>query len=85
MTPIEEIWKFLEFVSSPEGLDQEKLKIILPVLEEELSARKARRIDYLLKRSGIKQIKRLKDFDWKTSPKLPREKFLLWKLKAVKI
>lgn len=76
MTPQEEIWKSLEFVSSPAGLDQEKLKIILPILEEELCVRKTRRIEYLLKRSGIKQIKRLKDFDWKASPKLPREKFM---------
>lgn len=76
MTLIEEIWKALEFVSKPEDLDPEKIKILLPVLEDELRARKIRRIDQLLKRSGIKQIKRLKDFDWKSSPKLPREKFM---------
>lgn len=76
MTPITELWKCLNFVSNPADLDPEKLKIILPILEEELRAKKTRRIEYLLKYSGIKQIKRLKDFDWKVSPKLPREKFM---------
>lgn len=76
MTPIQEIWKALNFVSNLADLDSEKQKILLSVLEEELRARKVRRIEYLLKCSGIKQIKRLGDFDWKASAKLPREKFM---------
>lgn len=76
MTLIEEIWKSLNFVSNPADLDPERQRMILPVLEEELRVRKTRRIEHLLKRSGIKRIKRLRDFDWKASPKLPREKFM---------
>ncbi len=76
MTPIEEIWKSLNFVSNPADLGAEKQKALLPILEEELRARKVRRIEYLLKCSGIKRIKRLGDFDWKASAKLPREKFM---------
>src|SRR3989338_5488397 len=76
MTPIEETWKALNFVSDRAGLGPEKEKILLPILEEELRARKIRRIEYLLRCSGIKQIKRLGDFDWKVSAKLPREKFM---------
>ncbi|MFH0986206.1 MAG: ATP-binding protein [Candidatus Omnitrophota bacterium] len=76
MTRIEELWTALEFISNPGGLDETTLRHLLPVLEEELNARKVRRIGYLLKRSGIKRIKRLADFDWKASPGLPREKFM---------
>lgn len=76
MTRIEELWNALEFISSPGGLDETTLRHLLPVLEEELNARKVRRIGYLLKRSGIKRIKRLADFDWTADPRLPREKFM---------
>ena len=76
MTRIEELWNALEFISSPAGLDETTIRHLLPILEEELITRKTRRIGYLLKRSGIKRIKRLVDFDWTASPGLPREKFM---------
>ncbi len=76
MTRIEELWNALEFISSPAGLDETTIRHLLPLLEEELITRKTRRIGYLLKRSGIKRIKRLADFDWTASPGLPREKFM---------
>ena len=76
MTKILELWKNLKFVSDPESLSTEDIKSLLPILEEEYRQRKCRRIQYLLNRSGIKRIKLLEDFDWKMSPKLPRESFL---------
>ena len=76
MTKIFEVWKDLKFVSDAGSLTDEEQKSILPALEEELRHRKCRRIQYLLNRSGIKRIKLLEDFDWKMSPKLPRETFL---------
>jgi DNA replication protein DnaC len=71
MTPIHKIWKDLKFVSDCSSLSEEDIKIILPVLKEEASAREIKRIRYLLQRSGIKRVKRLEDFDWKFNPKLP--------------
>lgn len=76
MTKILEVWKDLKFVSDAGNLSQEEQKSVLPILEEESRQRKCRRIQYLLNRSGIKRIKLLEDFDWKMSPKLPRESFL---------
>jgi len=76
MTKILEVWKDLKFVSDLGNLSEEEQKSILPALEEERRQRKCRRIQYLLNRSGIKRIKLLEDFDWKMSPKLPRESFL---------
>lgn len=76
MTKILELWKDLKFVSDAGSLTDDQMKCLLPVLEEERHQRKCRRIQYLLNRSGIKRIKLLEDFDWKMSPKLPREAFL---------
>lgn len=79
MTRLLELWKILKFVSDPNEIEPERVKILLPILEEEASLREARQIRYLLGRSGIKRIKRLEDFDWKFSPKLPREKFMAFR------
>ncbi len=72
MTQIQKIWKELKFTSDLSSLTEEEIKVIMPILKEEASIREAKRIQYLLKRSGIKRIKRLEDFDWKFNPKLPR-------------
>jgi DNA replication protein DnaC len=76
MTPIQSIWSQLKFVSDYSSLSEEQIKIIIPILKEELQARETKRIRYLLQRSGIKRIKRFEDFDWKFNPKLPRNKII---------
>ena len=73
MTPIQEIYKNLKFVSDPEDLTQEQIKVLEPVLTEEINVRRDRRIECLLNRSGLKPVKRLEDFDWKFNPKIHRE------------
>ncbi len=72
MTPIQHVWEQLEFVCDCSSLTEEQIKIILPILKEEATAREVRRMRYLLQRSGIKRIKRLEEFDWKFNPQLPR-------------
>lgn len=76
MTQIQKIWKQLKFVSDLSSLTEEEAKIIMPILKQEASAREAKRIGYLLQRSGIKLVKRLEDFDWKFNPKLPRAEIM---------
>lgn len=76
MTPIQEIYNQLKFISDCSSLTKEQIKIILPILKEEVQLKDIKRIDYLLKRSGIKRIKRFEDFDWKFNPKLPRNKII---------
>lgn len=76
MTPIQEIYKTLKFVSDAGALLPEQIKMLEPVLKEEISMREARRIQHLLTRSGLKPIKKLEDFDWKFNPKLPREEIM---------
>lgn len=79
MTRLIELWKSLKLVSNPASLTAEQIQILLPFLEEEVQARQLKQIRYLLGRSGIRRIKRLEDFDWKFSPKLPREKFMAFR------
>ncbi len=79
MTPIQQIWNQLKFISDCSTLTPQQIKTILPVLSEEALARDVKRINYLLQRSGIKRIKRFEDFDWKFNPKLPRNKIIDFK------
>lgn len=76
MTKLSEIYKKLKFVSAHTDLTASQIKIIYPILEEELKLRDVKRVTYLLKRSGIKRVKRIEDFDWKFNPKLPREEIM---------
>lgn len=76
MTLINDIYKALKFVSESSSLTEEQIEVILPVLQEEAAARELRRIQYLLRTSGIKRIKCLKDFDWKFNPQLLRTEIM---------
>ena len=76
MTNLNELWKSLGFISQYSALTQEQIKIITPILQEELQLRQVQRIRYLLQRSGIKRVKRIEDFDWKFNPKIPRDKIM---------
>jgi DNA replication protein DnaC len=73
------LWNSLQFISALPDLTPEETGVLVPILEEEAKARESRRIHYLLTRSGIKRIKRMEDFDWKWSAKLPREKFMAFR------
>ena len=64
------------FCSDCHHLTEEQIKILLPVLKEEASAREIKRIQTLLRRSGIKRIKRLEDFDWKFNPQISRNEIM---------
>lgn len=76
MTSLHELWKTCKFVSDFNALSEEQKNSLGPILEEEKRARDIKRIRYLLKRSGIKRVKDLEDFDWTFNPKLPRDKLM---------
>ena len=76
MTPLNQIWEQLKFVSDYSSLTEDQIKTILPILKEETAVREIKRIQYLLQRSGIKRIKRFEDFDWKFNPQLPRNEIM---------
>ena len=76
MTPLKLVWQELKFVSDYSALTKEQVEGITPVLNDEAAAREGKRIQYLLRISGIKRIKRLEDFDWKFNPQLPRNEIM---------
>jgi DNA replication protein DnaC len=45
-------------------------------LTGEYQKRTQKRIEYLMRMSGIKRIKLMSDFDWKFNPKVPRDKIM---------
>jgi DNA replication protein DnaC len=72
-TNFNQLWQELKFASEASQITPDEINILTPILQAELQARQSKRIKYLMQRSGIKNIKRLEDFDWKFNPKIPRE------------
>ena len=49
---------------------------MLAFLTEESRLREQKRIEHLLRLSGIKRVKRLSEFDWTFNPKIPKDKIM---------
>jgi DNA replication protein DnaC len=76
MTNLSELWRHFKFLSDPQDLSETDGAFLLRFLAEELKLREKKRLEYLLRHSGIKRIKLLKDFDWTFNPKIPRDKIM---------
>ena len=71
--------KHFRLLSDPEVLKDEEKGWLEKFLRLEYQAREIRRIDTLMKMSGIKRVKRFADFDWTFNPKLPRDKLMAFR------
>ncbi len=76
MTTLSDLWKTFRFLTDPETIPEDKKAFLHDFLMGEYRKREIRRIEYLLKMSGIKRTKLLSDFDWKFNPKVPRDKIM---------
>ena len=76
MTTLSDLWKTFRFLTEQETIPEDKKTFLHDFLLEEYSKRENRRIEYLMKMSGIKRSKLLSDFDWKFNPKVPRDKIM---------
>jgi DNA replication protein DnaC len=76
MTTLSELWKSFRLLSDPQALSEQEKSFMLAFLTEESRLREYKRIEYLMRKSGIKRVKRLSDFDWTFNPKIPRDKIL---------
>lgn len=76
MTNLSELWKTFRLLTDLEAIPEDKKTFLYDFLLAENRKREIRRIEYLLKMSGIKKPKLLSDFDWKFNPKLPRDKIM---------
>lgn len=76
MINLSELWRRFRLLSDPDTLSDEQKKFMLKFLTEESHRKEQKKIQYLMKMSGIKRIKLLDDFDWKYNPKVPRDKIM---------
>lgn len=76
MMSLSELWKHFKLLSPQQTFSQEEQTFLERFLQQEYQLREKKRIEYLMKTSGIKRIKFLHDFDWTFNPKIPKEKIL---------
>jgi DNA replication protein DnaC len=76
MTRLAELWSSFRLLSDMNSFSPDELAFLERFLEEEARLRQAKKIGYLLARSGIKRVKTLGEFDWIFNPKIPRDKLL---------
>ena len=76
MTNLSELWKYFKFITPHDELTPEDKRLLIKFLTQEQKQRELRRIQNLLRVSGIKKVKRMEDFDWKFNPKIPRDKIM---------
>ncbi len=76
MTTLSDLWKHFRLLTDPQDLSEADRTFLQRFLAEEQKLREKKRIEHLLRQSGIKRIKLLKEFDWSFNPKIPRDKIL---------
>jgi len=76
MTRLADHWTEFRLMSDMNVFSPDEQAFLEQFLEEEARLRQAKKIGYLLARSGIKRVKTLSDFDWKFNPKIPRDKLM---------
>lgn len=76
MMNLSDLWKQFRFLQDPQSLTEDERVFLERFLADEYKARQRKRIEYLMKMSGIKRIKLLNDFDWAFNPKIPRDKIM---------
>jgi DNA replication protein DnaC len=76
MMNFSELWRYFRLLGDPNALSKEQLALLEPFLTEQYELREKKRIQFLLRGSGIKRVKFLQDFDWTFNPKIPRDKIM---------
>lgn len=76
MMPLSDLWKQFRLLSDISALSEQDKEFLQRFLTGEYQRRQQKRIEYLMRRSGIKRVKLMDDFDWKFNPKVPRTKLL---------
>ena len=76
MMNLSELWNHFRLLSDVSSLSNEDKEFLQRFLTEEYQRRQQKRIEYLMRRSGIKRVKLMSDFDWRFNPKIPRAKIM---------
>jgi DNA replication protein DnaC len=76
MMTFSELWNHFRLIGDPAALSKEELAFLERFLAEQYELREKKRIQFLMRGSGIKRVKFLDDFDWTFNPKIPRDKIM---------
>ncbi len=76
MMSFSDLWKSFRLLGDPDSLSKEESAFLERFLTEQFQLREEKRIQYLMRASGIKRVKLLNDFDWTFNPKIPRDKIM---------
>lgn len=76
MMNLSELWSHFRLLSDMSGLSDQEKDFLQRFLSGEYQRRQQKRIKHLMRRSGIKRVKLMDDFDWKFNPKIPRAKIM---------
>jgi DNA replication protein DnaC len=76
MMSFSELWKYFRLLGEPDQLPKENIAFLERFLAEQYQLREKKRIQYLMRASGIKRVKLLGDFDWTFNPKIPKDKIM---------
>jgi len=64
MMNFSELWKYFRLIGDPTSLSKEESAFLERFLAEQYQLREKKRIQYLMRASGIKRVKLLNDFDY---------------------
>ena len=67
---------YFRILSDIQPLSKEEKGFLLKFLLGEHQKREHKRIQHLMRMSGVKRVKMLADFDWTFNPKIPRDKIM---------
>ena len=73
---LSELWTEFRLLQSAESFSETERTLLERFIREEHRFRQRRRIEYLMKMSGIGRPKLFDDFDWAFNPKIPRDKIM---------
>jgi DNA replication protein DnaC len=76
MMTLSELQRYFKLLTDPQDLAESEKSFLQRFLSEEQKMREKKRIEHLLRQSGIKRIKLLKEFDWTFNPKISRDKIM---------
>jgi len=75
-TSLPDLWKAFRFITELTSFSEKEREFLCAFLCEEHKKKEQKRIEHLMRMSGIKRIKLLADFDWAFNPKVSREKVM---------
>ena len=73
---LSELWRHFRILTDQESISEKEREFLQRFLTNEYLKREHRRIEHLVRQSGIKRPKLLAEFDWSFNPKVPKEKIM---------